>query len=191
MRQRPPHARIFDESTRRFAVSLIGTIIVEEVAMPTSVASISVSRPPEDVWAYLTDWSRYPDWDSLTASAEQVDGDEPRLGTRFRWTGKVAWRRIPFDSEMTEWDPPRRMAYVATSGPGTIRGSSGWTAVTPAGDGCVVEVGVIALPGIGRTVAYISDPLFTWWLGRRRNRDLGRLKSILEGGTAGQPATPQ
>jgi len=110
-------------------VSLIGTIIVEEVAMPTSIASISVSRPAEDVWAYLTDWSRYSDWDSLTASAEQVDGGEPHLGTRFRWTGKVAWRRIPFDSEMTEWDPPRRMAYLATSGPGTIRGSSGWTSV--------------------------------------------------------------
>lgn len=144
-------------------------------------ARVLVHRPQDEVWTFLTDWSRYPEWDSTTYRAEQVDDGPPRKGTRFRWVGRLAGRRIPFESTLTECEPPHRMAYVATSGPGPLVGSSGWTQVSPAGDACVVEVGASLAPGLGRTLAHVADPLFSWWLRHTMSRDLRRLRTILEG----------
>ncbi len=154
-------------------------------------ASVHVHRPSEAVWEYLTDWSRYPEWDSLTASAEQIDDGPARVGTRFRWVSKALGRRVAVQSAITEWEPLRRMAYVITTGPALAVGSGGWKALSPAGEGCVLEVGVSLAPAVGRLAAPVSDPVFTWWLRRTMGRDLQRLRTILQASPAsGAPVLP-
>jgi uncharacterized membrane protein len=159
--------------------------------MPAVTESIHVHRSAEEVWAYLTDWSRYPEWDSTTAGAEQIDPGEPQPGTRFRWVGKVPGRTLPFQSVVTEWDPPRRMAYASTSGLGPLTGSAGWKTVTAAAGGCVVEVGVDVSVGLPQPLRLVVDPLVPLLLRGRMRRDLRRLRTVLHGeAPAGDKAVP-
>lgn len=151
--------------------------------MPAVVESIHVHRSPESAWGFLSEWSRYPEWDSMTASAEQIEPGAPDVGRQFRWVGRMVGRRVAFQSELTEWDPPRRMAYVATSGLGPLTGASGWKEVTAAGGGCVVAVGAEAPLRWPNPVRWLSDPVVSWWLRHALRRSLRRLRAILQGET--------
>ena len=62
--------------------------------------TIEVSRTPEDVFAYLTDVSNLPVWQSGVHSAQIEDGGEPRVGAR-----------------ITEYDAPRVFSLRALDSP--------------------------------------------------------------------------
>lgn len=147
-------------------------------ATPLHVDSVRIHRDADEVWSYLTDFSHQRDWDGLTAACAVI-GDEPlRDGTRFRWVVRLLGRDIALETRLTAWDPPRRMDYAVTSGP--VRGS-GWTQVHPAEQGCVVERGQLASPGIGWVLAKVPDAMLVAWIARLERRNLARLRNILEG----------
>jgi uncharacterized protein YndB with AHSA1/START domain len=133
---------------------------------------IDIDRPPEDVFARLTDIERLPEWQNSAASAS---ADNP-LGkdTRIRETRRLMGREFQVVHEVTAFDPPNRFDVESVEGPLplTIRHT-----LEPSGGGTHLEVVAEAQPkgmlrfaaaGIAKTAE------------SELRRDFERLKELLE-----------
>ena len=74
-----------------------------------------IDRSVEDVFAYVTDVSRLPEWQSGVREAT-MDG-ELRLGGHVEERRRFAGRDLTLRHEVTELDPPHRFTLEARSGP--------------------------------------------------------------------------
>ncbi len=79
--------------------------------------SIEISRPPADVFAWLSDVSRFGEWQPDVVSA-RVEGDGPiQAGTRVTSTRRLGRRELTTTTEVTEYSPPRSYAFRGVDGP--------------------------------------------------------------------------
>jgi len=68
--------------------------------MAPIVASIDISRRPEDVFAYMTDPSRFPEWQASVVSARRT-GDAPlAVGSKTSVTRRVGPRQLRSTEEV-------------------------------------------------------------------------------------------
>jgi uncharacterized protein YndB with AHSA1/START domain len=96
------------------------------------VESIEISRSPEDVFAYLTDFSHATEWQEGLISAS-VEGEGPvAVGSRVRMTRRVGNSEREMTSEVTEHNPPRSFAFQGIDGPVRAKGRG---TIEPVGDG--------------------------------------------------------
>ena len=79
--------------------------------------TIEVARTPEDVFAYLTDVSNLPAWQSGVHTAQIEDAGAPRLGARIRESRHMLGRELNTTLEITEYDPPRVFSLRALASP--------------------------------------------------------------------------
>jgi uncharacterized membrane protein len=78
--------------------------------------SITVSRPIDEVFAFLADGENGPRWRSGVLDVQRVSGDG--VGAQYRQGVKGPMgRRIAADYEVTEFAPPRALGFRATAGP--------------------------------------------------------------------------
>jgi uncharacterized protein YndB with AHSA1/START domain len=140
--------------------------------MPRFELSVEIARPPEDVFAYLTDVSRLPEWQSSATEAD-VDG-ELRVGARIRERRTFIGRDVKAELEVTGYEPPRRFDVSSRSGPVSyeIRHT-----LKPSGGGTSLNVEVdVKVGGLMRLAA--QGPLK---LAEREFRaDFDELKRLLE-----------
>jgi uncharacterized protein YndB with AHSA1/START domain len=111
-------------------VVAVGYLLPEE-----HVASVTaeIGRPPEEVWAVLTDFAAHPAW---REDLKQVE----RLPER---AGLAVWREEsgfgPLAYEVDELEPPRR--FVTRIADPDLPFSGTWTyEIVPAGGGCRVTI---------------------------------------------------
>jgi len=84
--------------------------------MAPIVKSIEISRRPQDVFAYLTDFSHFPEWQGGVVSARR-DGNAPlTVGSRAMVTRRVGPREEARTEEITELRPPRAWAVRGVGG---------------------------------------------------------------------------
>jgi uncharacterized protein YndB with AHSA1/START domain len=118
--------------------------------MPPIVSSFEIARPPEEVYSYLTDPSRFPEWQHDVVRVRIQGGRPPGVGTRFTTIRRIGRVEQTTTQEITKLDPPWSWAARGVDGP--FRPSAGVT-VQPLGDGTRSRV-TIALDfeghGIGR-----------------------------------------
>ena len=80
--------------------------------MPVVRSTVQINRRPEEVWAYLTDFSRHAEWSPKPWKMESLTEGPVRVGSKFRSTG---W--VPRDAnhvndvEITAMEPARRLAF--------------------------------------------------------------------------------
>jgi uncharacterized protein YndB with AHSA1/START domain len=115
--------------------------------------SVEINRRPEDVFAYLEQLDRYMEWQESLISTRVVAGGPTRVGSRGvdRRRAPGGPRDIPF--EVTEHDPPRKLAFRGTAGP--VRPLATLT-VEPVGDGSRSRVSLeldLKGRGFGKLVA--------------------------------------
>ena len=79
--------------------------------------SIDISRRPEDVFAYATDLSRYPEWQSAVVSARAGEDVPPAVGSTAAVIRRVGPRKLRTTEEITELDPPRVWTVRGVGGP--------------------------------------------------------------------------
>ncbi len=85
--------------------------------MAEIVESIEISRHPEEVFSYVTDFSRFPDWQGGVVSARR-EGDAPlAVGSRAVVTRRAGPRELARTEEITELRPPRTWAVRGVGGP--------------------------------------------------------------------------
>ena len=79
--------------------------------------TIEIGRPPAEVFAYVSDMARHPEWQEKLLAAT-VEGEGPiRVGTRVKQTRRVGGGSRSFTLEVTEHDPPSRLAFRGIDGP--------------------------------------------------------------------------
>ncbi len=100
--------------------------------MAAIVESIEISRRPEDVFSYVTDPSRLPEWQESVVSVRQESDGPVAVGSRVVVTRRVGGRERPMTMEMTELNRPGSWAVRGVDGPvrGIVRGT-----IEPLGDG--------------------------------------------------------
>ena len=74
----------------------------------TLVSEIEIHAPPETVWAVLTDFPSYPDWNPVEIEMR----GEPVVGTRLHHTSKLPGRKpMGFSPTIVAADPGRVLAW--------------------------------------------------------------------------------
>jgi len=100
--------------------------------MPPIVSSVEIARPPDEVFTYVTDPSRFPEWQHDVVSV-RIEGDgRPGVGSRFTTTRRVGGVERTMTQEITEVSLPRSWVVHGVDGP--IRPNANVT-VEPLDDG--------------------------------------------------------
>ena len=79
--------------------------------------SIEIARPPEDVFAYLSDVSNLTDWQAGVCAAAIVGGGESRAGARIEESRSLLGRELHTTLEIVEHEPPRLFVLRSLDGP--------------------------------------------------------------------------
>jgi uncharacterized membrane protein len=140
--------------------------------------SVEIARSPEDVFAYVADLPRHPEWqDGLVSVTVETDGPS-RVGTRVIHRRKLGPKTVATTSEITAYDPPRVLGFRGIDGP--IRGE-GSQRVEPVGDGSRVLF-EMELEGYG--FGKLMLPMARRQAARQVAASHQKLKRILEGAVA-------
>jgi len=79
--------------------------------------TVDIARPPDEVFAYLTDVSNLPAWQAGVRSAQIVGGGEPGAGARIAESRHLLGREFHTTLEIADYEPPRLFALRALDGP--------------------------------------------------------------------------
>ena len=85
--------------------------------MAPMVSSIEIARPPAEVFAYVTDPSRFGEWQRDVVAVRQEGGRPGEAGSRFTTTRRIGGSERTMTQEVTESRAPRRWAARAVDGP--------------------------------------------------------------------------
>jgi uncharacterized protein YndB with AHSA1/START domain len=133
---------------------------------------IDIDRPPEEVFAFLTDTRRLPDWQGSLVAVDATG--EMGVGARFQETRRFLGREYRVVSEVAAYDPPHRFEVRSVEGPvpfsvrHTLEPSGGGTHLEAVGEANPKGVLRFAAGGIAMT----AEAEF--------RRDFERLKQLLE-----------
>jgi uncharacterized protein YndB with AHSA1/START domain len=94
--------------------------------------TIDIDRPPEAVFAYLTDPDKLPEWQTSTVAVKREASGPLTVGERFKEVHKAMGRELESTVEVAQSDPPRVFALRILDGALPLDGR--WT-FEPAGDG--------------------------------------------------------
>jgi uncharacterized protein YndB with AHSA1/START domain len=144
--------------------------------MAPIVNIIEIDRPPEEVFAYVTDPTRFPEWQHDVRSVRIEGTGRPTVGTRFTTTRRIG----PTDREMTQEiaasEFPRSWAVRAVDGP--IRPSADVT-VEPLDGGARSRV-TFALDFDGHGPGELLAPMVRRMARKQGPRSYQNLKELLE-----------
>src|SRR5215211_688366 len=85
--------------------------------MPPIVSTIEVARPPDEVFSYVTDPSRFAEWQEDVISV-RLEHDRPHgVGSRFTTIRRIRGVERTMTQEITENDRPRTWAARGVDGP--------------------------------------------------------------------------
>jgi uncharacterized protein YndB with AHSA1/START domain len=153
--------------------------------MASAQRSITIARPPADVFAYVANGENGPKWRSANIEIKRESGEG--VGAIYRQTvpGPMG-RRVKADYEVTAYEPPNRLAFKAIAGP--VR-PTGEFKLAKAGDGTKITFSLEAQMSLvkrllmGRAVRKSMDV---------EMKSLDKLKAVLEksGGASKSAAAP-
>jgi carbon monoxide dehydrogenase subunit G len=143
----------------------------------TRQVAVLISRPPDEVFAFVADARNRPRWDE-SVDSEELTSPEPigvgsTVRTRFRSMGKdyeYLWR-------IAEHEPPVRQTIESTSGP--FPTTLSWK-LNPRDGGTWVEFSVTGRPG---GLLRLLQPMVARNTQANLDRAFPRLKELLEAGT--------
>ena len=145
--------------------------------MATITKSVNINRPPDEVFAYLDDLSKHPEWQPQIESRRIVTEGPTRVGTEVDDTRVVGGgRKVPMRWKVTEHDPAGRRSAFETIESKMIK-PSGVISVAQAGEGSEVTFEFTTNPfGFG----WLMAPLINRDVEKTVTENLGRLKENLE-----------
>lgn len=147
--------------------------------MAPIVSGIEIGRPPEAVFAYVSDPSRLAEWqDSVVRAHAEGDG-APAVGSKAITTRRIGRGERTMTMELTEIDAPRNWAVRGIDGPvrAIVKGT-----VEPRDDGTRSRV-TIELDFEGHGLGKLLVPLVVRRQAQKElPRNLRNLKQRLESG---------
>jgi len=144
--------------------------------MAPIVSTAEVSRPAEEVFAYVTDPSTFPEWQNGVVRGH-MNESPTRVGSQCTTVRNIGGREREVHTTITDYDPPRRWADRGVDGP--IRAIVE-VLVEPLGDGSQSRV-TINLDFTGHGIGRLLVPLLVRrQAAREMPEDMRRLKQRLE-----------
>lgn len=83
----------------------------------TSSVAVLISRPRDDVFAYVADVRNRPRWDDSVDSEELTSPEPIGIGTTVHTRLRSMGRPYQYTWEIVEYEAPNRMKVESTSGP--------------------------------------------------------------------------
>lgn len=147
--------------------------------MKQIVSTIDIARPPDEVFAYVTDPARLSEWQESVVNSRTEGAGPPGVGTRASVTRRIRSVERTMTSELAELSPPRSWAVHGVDGP--VRGNVKGT-IVPLDDGARSRV-TIALELVGYGIGKLLVPLIVRSQARKEMpTNLRNLKERLERG---------
>ena len=146
--------------------------------MPPIVSTIEIARPPDEVFSYVTDPSRFAEWQDDVVSVRLAGGRPPSVGSTFTTTRRIGRSERTMTQETTEISPPKSWAVHGVDGP--IRPSMNVT-VEPLDDGTRSRV-TFALDFEGHGIGVPLLPLVRRQAQKGAPMSYRNLKNRLESG---------
>jgi uncharacterized protein YndB with AHSA1/START domain len=85
--------------------------------MPPIVSTVDIARPPGEVFAYVTDPTRFPEWQRDVVQVQMDSGEPGKLGSRFRTTRRIGRSTRTMTQEVTEVNAPHTWMVRGLDGP--------------------------------------------------------------------------
>jgi uncharacterized protein YndB with AHSA1/START domain len=147
--------------------------------MAAIAGSTDIARAPEDVFAYVTDFSHFPEWQGSVISVHPEGEAPPAVGSRAVVTRRVGPRQLTAPEQITELNPPHTWSVDAVGGPVTATAKG---AIEPLGNRGTSQV-TISLEFEGHGIGRLLVPLVIRRQARKQlPRNLQKLKETLERG---------
>jgi uncharacterized membrane protein len=138
------------------------------------IGSITINRPPEQVYGFLADLQNIPKWEGEVLEVKVLTEGPIRLGTKFTEKVKMPMKTFTAQCEVTGLDPQKRMAFRAVS---PFMQYEGEYRVSPAEQGTLVEVDAKAsFSGFWK----LMEGMFKGEIMKEVQTKLGTLKSVIE-----------
>jgi len=141
--------------------------------MVKAEAQVTIDRPPSEVFAYLTDPEKLPEWQA-TALEGHLESGRLEKGARATEVRQILGRRMESTMHVTEYEPDRRFEAELVSGPVTFRISH---LLEPENGGTKVS---FAFEGESAGYFPVAEPVVERQVQRQVADDFRRLKLVLE-----------
>jgi carbon monoxide dehydrogenase subunit G len=142
----------------------------------TKKVAVEISRPPDEVFAFVADARNRPAWDESVDSEEPTSPEPIGVGSTVHTELRSMGRDYVLTWKIVEHEPPSRQTIESTSGP--VATTLAYRLSRQEG-GTLVEFSVTARPtGMLR----LLQPLIARNTQRNLDRGFARLKQILETG---------
>jgi uncharacterized protein YndB with AHSA1/START domain len=146
--------------------------------MTAFVSSIEIDRSPEEVFAYISDPTRFPEWQGDVVSVRLEGDGPPAVGTRFTTVRRIGPREQSMTQEITASSAPHTWSVRGVDGP--LRPSSTIT-IEPLAGGSASRVR-FTLDFEGHGVGVPLVPLVRRMAEKAAPASYRMLKNRLEGG---------
>ena len=134
---------------------------------------VTINRPPGEVFAYLTDLEKLPEWQA-TAISGRLESDRLETGATAVEVRRFLGREMESTIHVTDMEPDRRFAGEVVSGPLEYRFSH---QLEPEGEGTKVMFTIEGDPG---RYFSLSEPVVERQVRRQVADDFRTLKLLLE-----------
>jgi uncharacterized protein YndB with AHSA1/START domain len=141
-------------------------------------ASVVIDRPIEEVFAFVTDFEKLPQWMSELVEAKQTSEGPAGVGTTLSAVANPLGRRIENTLEVIEYEPNRKFAIKSTSGP--VASEDRYTFESVAGGAKVTRVAEAEMGGFFK----LAEPLAVRMMRRQFETNFANLKDVLEAAAA-------
>jgi uncharacterized membrane protein len=139
------------------------------------LTEIVIDRPVHVVAQYVADPSNAPEWYANIESVQWQTGPPVAVGSRMDFVAHFLGRRIAYTYEIVEFVPDERMVMRTAQGPFPMETSYQWSAP----DNRSTHM-TLRNRGEPSGFAGVAAPLMSAAMRRANNKDLARLKSLLE-----------
>jgi uncharacterized protein YndB with AHSA1/START domain len=141
--------------------------------------SIEIDRPPADVFAVVADMRRDPEWCKRVLSCEQVEGEGPGAGARYRSVHRPQRLRKPMelDVRVEAFEPPDSMRLREQDTDGVFRVT--YSLEPHAGGTRITQCSEVDL-----SLPRVLHPVGRFEIGRHLKEQLAALKRLLEASPA-------
>lgn len=135
-----------------------------------------ISRPRENVADYASNPDNAPKWYVNITAVEWKSNPPLRVGSRVAFVAHFLGRRLEYTYEIAEYVPGSRLVMRTAEGPFPMETTYTWE-TTPSGDTRMT----LRNRGTPTGFAKLAAPMMAAAMRRANDKDLARLKSVLEG----------
>jgi uncharacterized membrane protein len=149
----------------------------KEIEMTRLETSVVINQPIEEVFAFVADFEKSPQWMSELMEAKQTSEGPAGVGTTLSGVANPLGRRAESTQEVTEYEPNSKFAIKSTSGP--VESKDEYTFESVNGGTKVTRVVEAEMGGFFK----LAEPLVVRMMRRQFETNFAHLKDLMEAQT--------